>query len=502
MEKRKIAGLVPWLPWPLSRWRAWTEPVPAQRLAALRIGLSLCLLLDILTTYGPHVHDFYGPDSLSRVGQRDVFGYVGRGGNYGTDDRDMASWYWSLWRGFNHPVTFGAALTGWIVLTFWIILRLRERQGWDVRSAAPLDGRGTPVSWAWLTGGWMAASAVGIVGFWASATTLPDAVTYDLETALQFWSAVFVLGAATLFVILSHFRPDPDGARLRLLLAAWALSGVFAVVACWQLITDQLARPDLALNLDWLLEPWDQNPAALRLAVVAWGITTLLLLIGCWTRVAAILTWLLMTSFDNLNHYNVDSGETVRYVLLFYVLFTPCAAVWSVDSWRRKDSDSRPIYVPPWPLRLMLVQLIFIYFMNGVYKLSGDTWAEGTSLYYVLSSLEIARFPLSQLPVNFLLLQISSYVVLVWETSFPLLMLFRWTRIPALIMGASFHVGIFVTMEIGFFAPYMLCFYLPMVPWERWFQRRARRASAPAPAQAATVNGQQSSVPAKTAARP
>ena len=88
MMQRKIAGLVPWLPWPLCRWRLWTEPVRAERLAALRIGLAFFILLDILTTYGPHVHDLYGPDSLSRVGERDVFWYVGRGGNYAGDALD------------------------------------------------------------------------------------------------------------------------------------------------------------------------------------------------------------------------------------------------------------------------------------------------------------------------------------------------------------------------------------------------------------------------------
>src|SRR5581483_5576329 len=40
MSAPVVAGLRPWYPWPLSRWRWWTEPVPAERLAALRIGLA------------------------------------------------------------------------------------------------------------------------------------------------------------------------------------------------------------------------------------------------------------------------------------------------------------------------------------------------------------------------------------------------------------------------------------------------------------------------------
>src|SRR5262249_22132289 len=133
------------------------------------------------------------------------------------------------------------------------------------------------------------------------------------------------------------------------------------------------------------------------------------------------------------------------------------------------------------PLRLMFAQLIFVYFMNGLYKLSGDTWAEGTSLYYVLCSLEIARFPLAQLPINFLMLQISSYVVLAWETTFPLLVLVRSTRVSALTMVGMLHLGVCLTMEIRFLAPYMLCFYLAMVPWERWSRGPAPAGSSAAP---------------------
>jgi hypothetical protein len=45
--------------------------------------------------------------------------------------------------------------------------------------------------------------------------------------------------------------------------------------------------------------------------------------------------------------------------------------------------------------------------------------------------------------------------------------LFRWTREIFLVFGALFHLGIWVSMEIGGFAPYMLCLYLPLLPWER-----------------------------------
>jgi hypothetical protein len=475
MAKKRIAGLIPWLPWPLSRWRLWTEPVRAERLAALRIGLAFVLLVDICTTYGPHVTDFYGPDSLSRVGERDVFGYVIRGGSYAGPDRDNTAWFWSLWRGVDHPANFGFALVAWVFLSGWIICRLTE--GARPQAAA--------ASWPWLVGGWMVCGTLALLGFWRSAATLPDTVTVDVETSLQLGAAFVGLACASVFLFLDKRpRRGSSAGADSLLVTAVFLACVFVIIAIWQFVIDWITDvgPDLSwlrLDMEYLLAPWQTNSTALRILVILWGCTTFLLLIGCWTRLSAILSWILMTSFDNLNHYNIDSGETVRYIVFFYVLFTPCGAVWSVDSWRRGDRDRRPLYVSPWWLRLMFLQLIFIYFVNGLYKLSGDSWHEGTSLYHVLASLDMSRFALSQLPVTFPILQLTTWLVIAWEVSFPLLVLFRWTRVPALIMGALFHLGILVTMEIGFFAPYMLCFYLPMVPWERWSRRREEDASGP-----------------------
>ena len=59
-----------------------------------------------------------------------------------------------------------------------------------------------------------------------------------------------------------------------------------------------------------------------------------------------------------------------------------CGAAWSLDRWlaRRWGSPPGPRYVWSWPLRLLFVQLMFIYFMNGLYKFSGKDWNAGTAL--------------------------------------------------------------------------------------------------------------------------
>jgi hypothetical protein len=125
--------------------------------------------------------------------------------------------------------------------------------------------------------------------------------------------------------------------------------------------------------------------------------------------------------------------------------------------------------VHPWPLRLIFVQMIFIYCMNGIYKIFGDSWMEGNSLYYVLSDASLNRFsPHQLLLLPMMLTRLMTWSVVVWETTFPLLVLWKWSRRVALIFGVLFHLGIFATMELAFFVPYALCMYLPLFPWERW----------------------------------
>jgi uncharacterized membrane protein YphA (DoxX/SURF4 family) len=292
-----VVGLKPWLPWPLSRLSWWTVPVRAERLAALRIGLALVLLGDVLTTYLPNVHVFYGAGGLG-----------------------------------------DPALFGW------------------------------------------------------------------------------------------NFRPP---------------------------------------HLNWSLLYGVGDHRVLLTAMLVWVVAVLCLLLGFWTRLSAVVAWLLSTSFATLNPYVDNSGDQLRGILLFYLMLCPCGAAWSVDAWRRRQDDPGPVHAYPWPLRLLFVQMALMYFCNGVYKLTGHDWPAGTSLYYVLGDLTLARWSYAEWTVPFWLTRLLTWTVMAWEVSFPALMLWRWTRIPALCFGAALHLGIWISLEVGNFAPYALCLYLPLLPWER-----------------------------------
>jgi hypothetical protein len=225
---------------------------------------------------------------------------------------------------------------------------------------------------------------------------------------------------------------------------------------------------DSRTGFPWSLAGYLDDPRLPTIGVSFWAAVSVLLLIGAASRLSACVAWVLSQVFFNLNPYVHNAGDTVRTIILFYLVLSPCGAAWSVDRWLRRSRSSRTAttFIHPWPVRLLMVQLVVIYFFNGAYKFMGPQWRAGTTLHYVLADLSIARFSYAQLAAPFWLTQLLTWTVLAWELVFPLLVVLRPTRMPALLMGVFMHLGIGLTMELGLFAPYMLCMYLPWVRCE------------------------------------
>src|SRR5947199_96620 len=98
-----------------------------------------------------------------------------------------------------------------------------------------------------------------------------------------------------------------------------------------------------------------------------------------------------------------NSGDNVRTIELFYLMLCACAAVWSLPACISRSLNVRDretpadVYVHAWPLRLLFVQLVILYFFNGVYKALGSHWREGDVLHYVLGNLAWTRISYAQL---------------------------------------------------------------------------------------------------------
>jgi hypothetical protein len=116
-----------------------------------------------------------------------------------------------------------------------------------------------------------------------------------------------------------------------------------------------------------------------------------------------------------------------------------------------------------WPLRLMQIQIALIYLNSGFAKLMSEAWRSGTAVHYALHIDFLHRLPVGVSdfwPAT----AIATYVTLIWELAFALMLVNRWTRRLALTAGICLHVGMAVVLELGMFPWVMLAGYLAFLP--------------------------------------
>jgi hypothetical protein len=155
--------------------------------------------------------------------------------------------------------------------------------------------------------------------------------------------------------------------------------------------------------------------------------------------------------------------------------------------------------IEPWSVRLMQIQVCFMYFFVGVAKLADlhwehgwltGEWIDGTALYWVLNDVQITRWSYAQFPIPLFVCKMMTWTTIIFEIGFPLFVLWRWTRIPLLIFGVMLHLGILMLMEIGWFSQITLCWYVLFLSGDtvttavRWALGLPASPPEPAPAPA------------------
>ena len=313
---------------------------------------------------------------------------------------------------------------------------------------------------------------------------------------------------ATLYPHVKDFWSTPISARpvalMRLVFGAVVLAGVLMNIApsllfFWGsdgMVPTETASRYAEYNDRISVFSLADSDAATVCWLVLYCITLVMVTIGCFTRVACAAAWLFAMSFSMRGWWVTNGGDDVTVIMLFYLMLTPCGATWSVDSLRRRlkdykdpasgfDSPGSSIYVSersgivnvldnqiaPWSVRLMQIQLCLIYFYNGLNKINvGDlsSWQafidandylSGKAVYYALNDNMLNRVPYDAMPIPFWICCLLSWATIVFEVGFPLLIMFRRVRPWMIVAGIGFHIGILITMEIGWFSQTMIAVY-------------------------------------------
>lgn len=244
---------------------------------------------------------------------------------------------------------------------------------------------------------------------------------------------------------------------------------------------------------DWGMVPWAStewtraaNPwvFSLHAAFDGWGwplalfllagVFALALLVGYRTRVATVASWILYASVQTRNPFVLHGGDQILLLLLFWSIFLPLGAAFSVDRALLEPIRPAPRRVVSMATLAIVLQVAMVYGFSAVLKDHPSWTVDRTAVYEALSidlttsgaGVFLRGFPgfLKVLTVGTLVVEFCAPI------AFFCPVFTGPVRTAAAFSLILMHVGFAVCMEIGSF-PYVgmvaCSVVLPSWFWDR-----------------------------------
>jgi hypothetical protein len=243
-----------------------------------------------------------------------------------------------------------------------------------------------------------------------------------------------------------------------------------------------LEPPDLRLfpQAVPMMSPWTFSLNTLSgglllqaLIFVVGAVAAVALLIGYRTRVSSVVVWVVLLSIQQRNPLILTSGDILLRMLLFWAMFLPLGAIWSVDRLRGAVPVRLSMRYFSLATVALFLQIAFIYWFTALLKTGPEWRTDFSALYYALSLDQVTR-PFGQFLLDFpTLLTVMTAATILLEAVGPFLLFSPFftgpVRTAAILAFMSLHFGIFLAMDIGLFpfisAFCMVCF-LPSWFWD------------------------------------
>jgi len=307
-------------------------------------------------------------------------------------------------------------------------------------------------------------------GSGATASALPAAATGRHQLQEPFWlTKLYELGGidyrslAAFRIVMAALVLIDLAMRARDLSAMYTGAGVMSIENAHAYLSDKFR---------WSLHLLDGSYEYQVFLFIAAAVAAVMMLLGWQTRLATIATWGLLLSLQNRTPLVTNGGDLLFRMLIFWSIFTPLGARWSIDAIKR------PLYgvaFSPGCICLML-QLCLLYWFTGNYKYNTH-WLHGTALE------EVFRFDIYGRPLAAVLVEYPTLCWtmtmgtvglelvgpwLVWSPLFT-----RWVRLAMVAAFVSFHIGIELTMTVGLFSWVSIAGWLVFLPPVFWDNRLA-----------------------------
>lgn len=213
----------------------------------------------------------------------------------------------------------------------------------------------------------------------------------------------------------------------------------------------------------------------------------LMLTMGLLTRLSSVAVFLCLSTIHERNLFIVHSGDVFLRVAGFFLMFAPAGAALSLDRLiriRLGKEGTEIEFKSPWAQRMIQFQLAMVYLVGFWWKSLGVPWVSGTALYYVIHLEQIRRFPLPSFLTYPLVLKLGSWLTLIFEGAFGVLIWIREFRYPLLAAGLVFHLCLEYALNVPMFQWDVLSAYVLFIDprdltrLRKWFAVRCAEFAA------------------------
>lgn len=239
--------------------------------------------------------------------------------------------------------------------------------------------------------------------------------------------------------------------------------------------------PEASRRGYWTFDVLFAKDSTLLFEVAFFGLIALaiMFIVGWRTRVVTPIMLLLLVSLQSNNPYTLNGGDTLIRITLLFMLFANLSEHYSFDAKRNSQlSRSRKKIVPQHVsnaahntgLILSCFQIVVVYSTSGIWKVIGDDWLNGTALFYALRIDNFMLYPAINelLWQSSLVIYVATFLALWVQTLFPLWILWRPTRIFALVSLIFMHLGIGLLLGLWPFSLAMIALDMLFIRDSTW----------------------------------
>lgn len=224
-----------------------------------------------------------------------------------------------------------------------------------------------------------------------------------------------------------------------------------------------------------------ESPEAVAGLFVLAAIAAAALLVGYRTRLATIVSWVLLVSLQTRNPLVINAGDTLLRLLLMWSIFLPLARCWSMDAWRRNKAP--PANAPVYSVAsgAIILQICLVYWMSGYFKFS-EVWRSGEALEWALSYDAYAK-PLANWALEYPQVVRWLGAATLWTELLGPVLVFSpvWTRQIRIAVVAGFlilHLGVELTIHVGLFSCVSMVGWIVLLPDTFWDALTRRKEPA------------------------